>query len=412
MKLWAVMIMIGGIGCVDAVTHDFPQQGDLGMVDDGEVVDLSPDLIRDTNKDSDIADLDPHSGSPWCDGDSRTLIRGIGSEHTFTYPPLGPYTRDISGPVWKVAWEHGFEEYSSNLVAVVGEEGVDRSMKGIWLPFGADLNFRLADYYPYKEPEIVPEYLAVTVLVDHQSVEATYEWDWKGRNYEIRSFFMSVAHQTTQYLDVKIPSEVFPVARAYEIAVLFFKPNAIQTQLVQIYRMTLYYGSFDIPEHPCVPLPEAVELTEEEAAYEELTASIYPRNEISIYHQDPAESTERDSVIEVDKNATSVQMNVLLRGTKRENFVHEHVPMKIVTFVDYVAQEESILIGLPQETRKFAHRDKVEIRLNPGPETIVWMVGIYNPWIPPVSWDNRVNYDIQRLYWAYKSNRVIFRRSE
>jgi len=30
----------------------------------------------------------------------------------------------------------------------------------------------------------------------------------------------------------------------------------------------------------------------------------------------------------------------------------------IVTFVDYVAQEESILIGLPQETRKFAHRDK------------------------------------------------------
>jgi len=406
MKWPIALVVVVGSGCVDVITVGEPDQGNDTLAP----FDVGPDFpLNLVDLGSDLETPEEYTPPPFCDS-SASPIPQVLVEEGFVYPAPGGNTRDVSN-LDGISLSAG--GYSSNLLAVLGDQGRQRGISGIWLPFGSELNFRLGDYYPYDNPpEVVPEYLAVSVLVDHQRVLAEYKWNWKGRDYSVDSFFMSVPHQTTQFVAVKIPASAFPEARTYDVVVFFFKPNAGRSQLVQMFRMTLYYGGFDIPEQPCIPIAEEPKLTPQEAAYQDLTATLIPRDNISVYYNDPAESMEKDSVIEIDMDATSVQMNVLLRGTRRENYLHDHVPMKIVTFVDYVAQDETILVGLPQETRDFAHREKVEIPLNPGPETIVWMVGIYNPWIPAVSWDNHINRDIQTLYWAYTSNRLIFRRSE
>jgi len=404
----AVVVLLGG--CVDIVGA---KDQDVGPGDSDVSFDVSPDFSADSgNVGNDLHSPEDLVLPPFCDLMSSP-IPAVHVDQDFVYPAPVGFTRDIAGSDWTQDWLDGLGGISTNLILVLGDEGRERVISGIWLPFGSALHFRLGDHFPhYNPPEIVPEYMAVSVLVDHKKVMADYEWEWKGRDYDTRSFFMSVPHQTTQLVDVKIPASAFPEARAYDVVVLFFKPNVMVTQIVQMFRMTLYYGGFDVPEHPCTPIAEKPELTAEEEAYEQRTDWLTHRNRISLFREHPAESTEKTSVLEVDKDATNVQLNVLFRGTTNENYEHEHVPMKIITFVDYVAQEDSILIGLPRDTRDFVHRDKVEILLNPGPETIVWMVGIYNPWIPAVSWDNRVNPDIPGLYWAYRSNRIILRRSE
>ncbi len=407
MKWPLIILVLLQTACVDVVNVD--HRPDLGVTDLGRR-DIGPDFQGDFQDLSIDTGPDEPVLPPFCDLIS-TPIPAVHVDQDFVYPVAVGSTRDIAGPDFVQDWLDGLGGISTNLIVVLGDEGRQGSTLGIWLPFGSDLHFRLGDHYPYNNPpEIVPEYLAVTVLVDHKKVLADYEWEWKGRQNHLQSFFMSVPYETPQLLDVKIPASAFPEARAYDVVVFFFKPNAMVSQMIQMFRMTLYYGGFDVPEHPCIPIAEAPVLTPEEKAYEQRTDWLSLRNRISLFRNHPAETTEKDSVLEVDKDATSVQLNVLFRGTGKENYVHEHVPMKIVTFIDYVAQDDSMLIGLPQDTRNFVHRDEVEIPLNPGPETIVWMVGVYNPWIPTVSWFASVNDDIQGTYWAYRSNRIILRR--
>lgn len=393
-------------GCADSVDGS---ELDLGRIDMGQSFDFGKDSLPDSEYGFVDSGVEPPGPSPFCDS-VAVPIPAVYVDEPFAYPPHGGFTRDVTSPDGLEDWLDRLGGISTNFISVLGDVGTEHGLKGMWLPFGSDLHFRLGDHFPYEDPEIVPKYLAVTVLVDHKSVEADYEWEWKGRDYAVQSFFMSVPHQTTQVLDVKIPASAFPEARSYDVVVLFFKPNAMVSQMVQMFRMTLYYGGFDVPEHPCFPLAEKPELTPQEKAYEQRSDWLSHRNRISIFKDHPSESTKRDSVFEVEEDATSVEMNMLMRGTLVENFVHEHVPMKIVTFVDYVAQEEAMLIGLPQDTREFVHRDTIQIPLNPGPETVVWLIGIYNPWNPAVSWDNQINPDFPSLYWAYRSNRLIFRR--
>jgi len=405
---WSCLIVAFSLAaCADIANEE---EKDLGSVEVGQPFDFGSDMLPDVDVDLADSGLEDFVPPPFCDS-AAAPIPDVHVDEPFAYPPYVGFTRDVASSDGLERWMEGLGGFSTNFISVLGDEGTQHGLKGMWLPYGSDLHFRLGDHFPYEDPEIVPEYLAATVLVDHKSVEADYEWEWKGRDYEVQSFFMSVPHQTTQVLDVKIPASAFPEARSYDVVVLFFKPNAMVSQMVQMFRMTLYYGGFDVPEHPCFPIAEKPELTPEEKAYEQRSDWLSHRNRISIFRDHPSESTKRDSVFEVEEDATSVEMNMLFRGTSRENFVHEHVPMKIVTFVDYVAQDETMLIALPQETREFVHRDTIEIPLNPGPETVVWLVGIYNPWNPTVSWDNQINPDFPSLYWAYRSNRLIFRRA-
>ncbi|QED27918.1 hypothetical protein FRD01_11855 [Microvenator marinus] len=418
MKPILAILLVLGIGCVDA-TGGADSNSDLGL-DLGTTEDMRLDFALDLNEFGSDGDFETVEdvAPPFCNSASDP-IAAAKSEQDFYLPSLNSETREISNQDWNLPWENGAADISGGLVAIVGDEGRQRGLRGAWVPYGEDLNFHLIDYYadsntevfPKPDPEILPPYLAVSVLVDHKSVEAEYSWDWRGMDYQSQSLFMKVPHESEQTVKVRIPASAFPEARAYDIVVFFFKPNALSSEMIQMFRMTLYYGGFDIPEHPCIPLAEGVELSGAEKAYEERGDWYAWSNRISVYHEDPAESHERESLIEVPANATSVSMNMLLRGTSRENFALEHVPMKIVTFVDYEVQDDPILIGLPQEDRTFAHRDQLEVDLNPGPETIVWVAGIYNPWIPAVSWNNIANPDIQGLYWAYRSNRLIFRRA-
>lgn len=179
MKPILAVLLVLGIGCVDAA-GGADSNSDLGL-DLGTTEDMRLDFASDLNEFGSDGDFETVEdvAPPFCNSASDP-IAAAKSEQDFYLPSLNSEIREISNQDWNLPWENGAADISGGLVAIVGDEGRQRGLRGAWVPYGEDLNFHLIDYYadsntevfPKPDPEIIPPYLAVSVLVDHKSVEA------------------------------------------------------------------------------------------------------------------------------------------------------------------------------------------------------------------------------------------------
>ncbi len=291
---------------------------------------------------------------------------------------------------------------------------------GVWHEGTGGLKMRLGDHYAFGPRG---DYQAVVVLVDHKPVEADY---FRRRDGQLEYFGRSKFYkfhdpEVTEWVDVHLPPEVFPEHRTYDLVVVLFRNVNSRASGVELKRISLFYGGYDVPSHPCfVPPPtEEPAFTDYERAFIEEwenTDQFSVQEAIYVY-KDGGEivTREADTVIEVEADAVSVDLNAIFRYSMPETTVHRWNPMKIIALVDYEHIVEEWVWGMPfRESRLFGHdffrRETFEVPLNPGPETTLWMLGIPHPWIPTFSPEGERNLDISHLYWAHRSNRIILRR--
>ncbi len=414
LRLFPILWMSASLGCVD---FSEPTAGpdDFGTTD--QSVDLATeDMSWDEGAEVDLGHaLEEPPNHIFCNpGDSERLVPAVESTTEFFFPADLPNDRE---PPDEAELQPG--GFNSNYL-YYEDPAKMYSLQALWHPGEGGLKLRLGDKFGD-----IPrgDYLAVSVLVDHKPVEANY---FRRRNGQLEFFgfskyYIYYEREIVEWLDVHLGPELFPEKRAYDLVIAFFHPVNSRAEAVQLFRNTLYYGGFDIPSHPCfVPPPtEEPAFTEYEQAFIEEWSRVpeSPMQEAIYVYKDGGEIVRReaDTIIEVESDAVSVDLNAIFRYSKRESYVHRWVPMKIIALVDYEHVVKEWVWGMPlYESRLFGHdffrRETFEVPLNPGPETTLWMLGIPHPWIPKYSPGGEVNEDISQLHWAHRSNRIILRR--